>query len=343
MGKSYSLYLGLLIALLVSAHGVFAKEDAKSKTKNAAESVVMSNIVKDNGQLQIKNGQLCNEKGEPVQLKGMSSHGLNFCNFAKNTVKYLVRDWNVSVIRAAMYPGENGYARYPEHKDRVAAIVEQSINHGIYVVIDWHTIDERDPNVYREQAKAFFEEMATKYGKYPNVIYEICNEPNSSKQKTVTWEGEVKPYAEYIIAAIRAIDPDNIIVVGTESWSQRVDKAADDPLNYSNIMYALHFYAGTHKEELREKAEYALSKGIAIFVTEWGTTNSSGAGLLYLEEAQVWIDWMAKHKISWCNWNFSNHYEDTAALELGVGMNGPWKDSQLTESGYWVRSKLLEK
>lgn len=342
MNKHSVMLIALLMLLILSVQGAFAKSPNKGRTKNPTEEVVLSNVVKENGRLQVIGGQLCNERGEAIQLKGMSSHGLNFCNFARNTVKYLVRDWNISVIRAAMYPGENGYARYPEHKDRVTAIVEQAIKHGIYVIIDWHTIDERDPNVYREEARAFFEEMATKYGDYPNVIYEICNEPNSSKQKTVTWEGEVKPYAEYIIPAIRAIDPKNIIIVGTETWSQRVDKAADDPLDYSNIMYALHFYAGTHRGELREIAEYALGKGIAIFVTEWGTTNSSGAGLLYLDEAQIWVDWMAKYKISWCNWNFSNHYEDTAALEIGVGMNGPWKDSQLSESGYWVRTKLLE-
>lgn len=343
MKKSSWLVCTTLLVSMIFSHNLFAKAAVNTKAKDSAEGMVLSSVVKDNGQLQVKNGQLCNEKGEPIQLKGMSSHGLNFCNFARDTVKYLVRDWKITVLRAAMYPGENGYARYPEHKDRVTAIVDQSIKHGIYVVIDWHTIDERDPNVYREQARAFFEEMARTYGKYPNVIYEICNEPNSSKQKTVTWEGEVKPYAEYIISAIRAIDPDNIIVVGTETWSQRVDKAADNPLNFSNLMYTMHFYAGTHKEELRQKAEYALSKGIAIFVTEWGTTNSSGAGMLYLDEAQTWVDWMKTHKISWCNWNFSNHYEDTASLELGVGMNGPWKDSQLTESGFWVRSKIMEK
>lgn len=340
MKKALTVVLLTLMVSTFSTQSILAA--SKEKGKGGSNEVVFSNVVKENGHLQVKNGQLCNEKGEPIQLKGMSTHGLNFCNFSKDTLKYLVRDWKITVIRVAMYTGQNGYIGHPEMKQRLTAIVEQAIRYGIYVIIDWHVIEERDPNIYINEAKAFFEEMATTYGKYPNIIYEICNEPNSGKTKEVTWQGQIKPYAETIIPAIRAIAPNNIIIVGTDTWSQGVDRAADDPLDYPNIMYTLHFYAGTHKQWLRDKAEYALSKGAAIFVTEWGTTNSSGAGQLYLDEAQVWIDWMNKQKISWCNWSFSNHHEDTAALEIGVGMNGPWKDSELTESGAWVKAKILE-
>ncbi|HEX2954911.1 MAG TPA: glycoside hydrolase family 5 protein [Bacillota bacterium] len=341
MRKVLTVVLIALVVASLSTQGILAAKKEKGKTDS--NEVVFSTVVKDNGHLQVKNGQLCNEKGEPIQLKGMSTHGLQFCNFGKNTLKYLVRDWKITVIRAVLYTGQNGYIGHPELKERLTAIVDQAIRYGIYVVIDWHVIEERDPNIYKNEAKVFFEEMATTYGKYPNVIYEICNEPNSGKTIDVTWQGQIKPYAETVIPAIRAIAPNNIIIVGTDTWSQGVDRAADDPLNYPNIMYTLHFYAGTHKQWLRDKADYALSKGAALFVTEWGTTNSNGAGRLYLDEAQTWLDWMKQHKISWCNWNFSNYFDDTAALNTTVGMNGPWKDSQLTESGEWIKSKLLEK
>lgn len=303
----------------------------------AAEEPVVSNAVNNNGRLQVLNGQLCNEKGKPVQLKGVSSHGINYCMFTRNTIKFLVRDWDITVVRAAMYT--SAYLQNPDlMKERVRLLVDKAIEHGIYVIIDWHILRDGNPNKHRELAKAFFEEMATAYGKYPNIIYEICNEPNG-----VSWDEEIKPYAEYIIPAIRAIDPHNVIIVGTDTWSQGVHNAADNPLTEPNIMYALHFYSGTHGQELRDKAEYALSKGIAIFVTEFGITNSTGGGLLYLDEADVWMDWMNKNKISWCNWSFSNFAEDSAALEPTTGMNGPWRDSQISDSGLWVRSKLLAK
>lgn len=322
--------------LVFFAGTVFAGKANSTIKKD--EVVAPSMVVKNNGQLQVLNGQLCNEKGEPIQLKGFSTHGLHFCAFTKNTLKYLVRDWHISVIRPAMYVVNGGYIQKPElNKERVKLIVDQAIQYGIYVIIDWHVNEDMDPNKYRTEAKAFFEEMATTYGKYPNVIYEICNEPNH-----VTWKGEIKPYAETIIPAIRAIDPDSIIIVGTDSWSTGVDNAADDPLTYKNLLYTLHFYAGSHQQSYRDKADYALSKGIGIFVTEFGTTNYTGAGMLYLEETQKWMDWMKAHKISWCNWNFSNFPDDTAAIYNDVGMNGPWADKDISESGLWIRSKIME-
>lgn len=319
---------GLLFFLLVSM---------VSMAMVFAEEPVVSHVVKNNGQLQVLNGQLCNEKGQPVQLKGMSSHGLHACMFTKNTIKYLVRDWNITVIRAAMYT--DGYLQNPElMKERMRLFIDKAIEHGIYVLVDWHILRDGNPNKHKELAKAFFEEIATAYGKYPNVIYEICNEPNG-----VGWDEEIKPYAEYIIPAIRAIDPDNIIVIGTEDWSHSLGNAAENPLEGSNLMYALHFYTGSSFQELRDKTDEAIAKGLAVFVTEFGITNNMGAGKLYLEEAEKWMDWMDRNKISWCNWSFSNFAEDSAALEFTTGMNGPWKDAQISESGLWVRTKLWER
>ena len=37
--------------------------------------------------------------------------------------------------------------------------------------------------------------MAKKYGKHPNIIYEIYNEP-----LVVSWDDVIKPYAENVIA-----------------------------------------------------------------------------------------------------------------------------------------------
>ncbi|MBQ4796798.1 cellulase family glycosylhydrolase, partial [Pectobacterium versatile] len=108
----------------------------------------------------------------------------------------------------------------------------------MYVIIDWHSHSAENN---RSEAIRFFQDMARKYGNKPNVIYEIYNEPLQ-----VSWSNTIKPYAEAVISAIRAIDPDNLIIVGTPSWSQNVDEASRDPINGKNIAYTLHFYAGTH-------------------------------------------------------------------------------------------------
>ena len=295
-------------------------------------------VVHRYGQLRVKNGQLCDQRGNPVQLRGMSSHDLKQFPFTRNTVSNLANDWHVSVVRAAMYTDSYGssYIREPQVKQNVKLIVEEAIRNDVYVIVDWHILADGNPNLYKEQAKQFFEEMARTYGGSPNVIYEICNEPNGTN---VTWQ-EIKAYAEFIIPAIRAIDPDGVIIVGTGSWCQDVRSAAAAPLNFPNVLYALHFYAGTHRDELRRNADFALSQNLPIFVSEWGLTDATGKGGLYFDEAQRWVDWMKEHKISWASWSFSNADEGSAALKPTVKMDGPWRDSDLTPSGQWIKSRI---
>lgn len=306
------------------------------QTSNEASPV--PGIVHCFGRLQVKNGKLCDQSGNPVQLKGMSSHDLKQYPFQTNTLANLVRDWHVSVVRAAMYTDSYGssYIRDPQVKQNVKLIVEEAIRNDVYVVVDWHILADGNPNRYKDQAKAFFEEMAGNYGGHPNMIYEICNEPNGAD---VTWK-EIKSYAGFIIPAIRAIDTNAIIIVGTDTWSQGIRAAADDPLDFPNVLYALHFYAGSHRGELRANADYALSRGAAIFVSEWGLTDYSGKGKLYHDEAGKWLAWMNQHQISWANWSFSNCDEGSAALNPGADMNGPWPMSDLSPSGIWIKSQF---
>jgi endoglucanase len=253
-------------------------------------------------------------------------------------VSNLVNDWHVSVVRAAMYTDSFGssYIREPQVKQTVKLIVDEAIRNDVYVLVDWHVLEDGNPNRYKEQAKKFFQEMAETYRGSPNVIYEICNEPNG---KDVTWK-DIKAYGDFIIPAIRAIDPDSVIIIGTDTWSQNVRAAAAAPLNFTNVLYALHFYVGTHRDELRRNADFALSRNLPLFVSEWGLTDYTGNGELYLDEAQKWLDWMNKHKISWAGWSFSNADETSAALKPTVKLDGPWRDSDLTPSGKWMKSKI---
>jgi len=291
------------------------------------------------GRLQVKAGQLCSQSGDPVQLRGVSSHDLKSFPFAQNTVSNLVRDWHVSLVRAAMYTDSYGssYIREPQVKQTVKLIVDEAIRNGIYVIVAWHILQDGNPNQYKEPANAFFEEVARAYGDRPNVIYEICNEPNGAG---VTWS-QIKAYAEFVIPAIRAIDPDNVIIVGTDTWCQGVRAAAGAPLNFTNILYALHFYAGTHRDDLRASADFALAKGLPLFVSEWGLTDYTGRGALYPQEARIWLDWMNRHKISWAAWSLSNANEGSAALAPAANLNGPWTDADLSPCGKWLRRQLL--
>ncbi|MBL4761084.1 MAG: glycoside hydrolase family 5 protein, partial [Gammaproteobacteria bacterium] len=242
--------------------------------------------------------------------------------YSADTVAMLKNDFNASIVRAAMgVDAEGGYLESPaSNKGRVEAVVDAAIANDIYVIIDWHShVAENFPG----DAVSFFQEMATKYGNSDNVIYEIYNEPLQ-----VSWNGTIKPYAETVINAIRAIDPDNLIIVGTPSWSQGVVEASQNPINGTNIAYALHFYAGTHHQWLRNDAATAMNNGIALFVTEWGTVNANGDGAVNHNETDLWMDFLLANDISHLNWAVSNKVEGSSVFTPGGG---------LTESGTKVK------
>ncbi|MCY8720936.1 cellulase family glycosylhydrolase [Bacillus sp. S10C12M] len=329
MKRSVSFFIiCLLIALL-----------ATSSLGPAASAAGAKTPVSINGQLSLKGTQLVSQDGKAVQLKGISSHGLqwygDFVN--KDSLKWLRDDWGITVFRAAMYTADGGYIDNPSVKNKVKEAVEAAKELGIYVIIDWHILNDGNPNQHKEKAKEFFEEMSRLYGNTPNVIYEIANEPNGD----VNWKRDIKPYAEEVISVIRKHDPDNIIIVGTGTWSQDVNDAANDQLKDANVMYALHFYAGTHGQFVRDKANYALSKGAPLFVTEWGTSDASGNGGVFLDQSREWLNYLNSKNISWVNWNLSDKQESSSALKPGAAKTGGWPLSDLSASGAFVRENIL--
>ncbi len=329
MKKTVSICLAFVMALSV------AIAVAPELTSEAAPA----DLVSQNGQLQVVNGQLRNSSGQPFQLAGISSHGLQwFGEFVnEDSMRWLRDDWGMNVFRAAMYTAEDGYITNPSVKEKVKEAVEAAIALDMYIVIDWHILEDNNPNQYKEQAKDFFREMSALYGQYPNVIYEIANEPNGG----VTWNNDIKPYAQEVIPVIRANDPDGIVIVGTGTWSQDVHHAADNPLSFSDVMYATHFYAGTHGQFLRDRIDYALNKGVGVFVSEWGTSAASGDGGVYLNESQQWIDFMNSRNVSWINWSLADKNESSAALMPGASPTGGWNQAQLSTSGQFVREQIL--
>jgi endoglucanase len=304
-----------------------------------SSSFAQNRIVDTYGRLSIKGNHIFSEHGDTVQLRGMSLFWSQWMDqyYNKDAVKWLRDDWKSTVVRAAMGVEMGGYDEYPEaEKQKVFNVVDAAIELGMYVIIDYHT---HEGHKNTQQAVDFFAEMAKKYGKYPNVLYEIYNEP----LKDADWSADIKPYSEKVIAAIRKHDPDNIIIVGTRQWSQLVNEAASDQIKGTNIAYTLHFYAATHGKWLRDEAEKAMKQGVCIFVTEYGSCDASGNGRFDPKHTNDWFKWMDKHRISYCNWSVADKEETASVLLPGASGKGGWKDSDLTESGKFIKADLVSK
>ncbi len=305
--------------------------------KPAQPAVPCKGGVSENGRLQVVGTQLCNEKGQPVVLRGMSSHGLHwYGQFASAGALASLKERGANLFRVAMYTGEGGYLSDPSLKEKAFAAVDAAVQQDMYVILDWHILSDGNPMDHGEQAAGFFTEAARRYRDTPNLLYEICNEPNGN----VSWQGQVKPYAQQAIAAIRAQDPKGVILVGSPTWSQDIHLAAQDPLEGENIMYTLHFYAGTHGQQLRDRIDQALALGAPIFVSEWGTSRADGGGGVYLEESKIWLDFLDQRSISWCNWSLCDKGETSAALNPGASPDGGWSEQDLSKSGQFVFSRF---
>lgn len=300
----------------------------------AASSAMAATPVKKWGQLQVKGNQLCDAQGNPVVLRGASLgwHNLWPRFYNAKCIKWLRDDWHCTVVRAAMgvciednYKENPSFALQCMHK-----VIRAAIKNGIYVIIDWHTYYPE-----KDEAVKFFGMMAQEYGRYPNIIYEIYNEPMED-----TWES-VREYAQDVITEIRKYDDNNVILVGNPHWDQDLHLVAANPLKgFDNIMYSLHFYAATHGQTLRDRAEAAWQQGIPIFVNESAGMECTGDGPLNVEEWQQWTDWMEERKISWINWSISDKNETCSMLIPRARKDGHWTDDVIKPYGKMVREHL---
>lgn len=317
---------------------------------NFATINLFASPVSENGVLKTNGSQIVGSQGDAVQVAGPSLYwsiwgGQNFYN--KNVVNKVAKDWNASLIRAAIaVEFDGGYLKKPEKQLEYAkAAVDAAIENGIYILVDWH---DHNANLHIPQAKEFFNEMAKTYKDTPNVIWEIWNEPDNENGTADngydTWD-DIKNYADSIIPVIRKYSS-NLIVVGTPRWSSDPLSASKKPLEDSNVAYTLHFYAGSHGASVRSNAEKAMQNGVALFITEFGTTDASAGkedGKLYFNETKTWLDWADLKGISWANWSLSNINEPASELKPTAKKDGSWSDEDLSVSGLWIRERLLQR
>jgi endoglucanase len=290
--------------------------------------------VKQWGQLQVKGTQLCDQKGNPVVLRGVSLgwHNLWPRFYNKKAIKWLKQDWHPTVVRAAMgVMIEDNYLENPDFALKcIEPVIQAAIKENLYVIVDWHS-----HKLLTDDACKFFSMIAKKYGRHPHVIYELYNEPVND-----SWD-DLKAYADACIKTIRQYDPDNVILMGCPHWDQDVHIVADSPMQgYNNLMYTLHFYAATHKQQLRDRMTDVVKRGIPIFVSECAGMEASGDGPLNEAEWQAWVDCMETNGISYACWSLSDKNETCSMLLPRAKATGQWTPDLIKPWGKMVRETL---
>ena len=289
------------------------------------------------GALHVDGLQVKDKYNQPFTLRGASTHGMHWGDgetFLNKTAFQNLRDeWGVNMVRLVSYVTQGGYTQ--GSKDKLDKHIQEGVSNltdlGMYAIIDWH-VHAENPNDTKSQAIEFFDMYSKMYKDQSNIIYEICNEPTGTP-----WN-QIRPYAVDVVNTIRANDPDAIIVVGTNNWSQDVDEVAtnggklDDP----NVMYTIHFYSGSHGESFREKVRTALNAGTPVFCTEFGVCDASGNGGFDLEEADRWIDFFEENGISYCCWSLSKKNESASMLSPECNKVNGFTNADLGATGAWL-------
>lgn len=324
----------------VAGPGTAPGESSPAPTPAVEVSVPVGDIKP----LHVEGTYLADPEGSAVQLRGVSTHGLawfpDYVN--EDAFRTLRDDWGANVVRLAMYTAEYGGYCNGGDKEELKALIDKGVQAadklGMYVIIDWHILQDGNPTTHQAEAVEFFTEMSAKYAQYDNVLYELCNEPQNSPWSTV-----IKPYAQAVLPAIRQNDPDAIVIVGTNTWSQDVEEVIGDRLDDPNVVYTFHFYAATHKDAYRQKVTRALDAGVPVFVSECGLCDASGGGGVDQTSAKEWFDLLGSRGVSFVAWSLCNKNETAALIRSDCSKLSGWAEDDLTESGKLFRQAISGK
>ena len=328
----------VLLAILV-IEAVYALSAGIEKSATVADDAPEAVAVEP---LHVEGTRLVDSQGRPVAMRGISIgwHNLWPRFYNSEAVVRLHDDWGCGLFRAAIGADDldellNGTTYHPGYitdpqgaLQKLFAVVDGAISCGAYIIVDWHS-----HVLHLEEATEFFTAVAERYKGVPNVIYELFNEPVAD-----SW-ADLKAYAESLIATITSIDDSHpLILMGCPRWDQAIGEPAADPITaYDNVMYTMHFYAGTHKEWLREATDSAMEAGLPVFISECASMTASGDGPLDLESWKEWTDWASARGLNIVLWSFSDKDESCSMLTPEALSEGPWPEEVIKPWGRIAR------
>ncbi len=213
--------------------------------------------------------------------------------------------------------------------DYVSKVLKPAVDYattkGLYVIIDYHQIDNASSGTSAADAKTFWADIAPRFASYNNVLFEAFNEPIDTSASWAT----LKPVVQGLIDTIRAGAPNNVIIVPSNIWDQVPGDAASDPPTGTNFMYTAHIYPTNWKQAFQTQLATAVTKA-PVFVSEWGYNATDpatfGTGL------QTTLD---GNGASWTAWVTDNSWGPPMFSDMAI--------TQLNDFGTLVKTWLAAK
>ena len=205
--------------------------------------------------------------------------------------------------------------------------VDYATSKNLYVIIDFHQIDDLTSGTSAADAKTFWTDIAPRFASYRNVLYEPFNEP---VDYAAPWSA-VKPVVQGFIDTIRASAPNNIIIVPSQSWDQHTGDAANDPPSGTNLMYTAHIYPNNWNQTFQNQITTAVSK-VPVFISEWGYAASDPDPHAWGTSLQNLVD---SNGASWTAWVTDNAWTPSIFADSSL--------TTLTDFGTLVNAWLAAK
>ena len=299
------------------------------------------------GQLKVQNGKLVDPYGQKVMLRGMSTHGIHwFPQYVNQACFQTLRDqWKVNVIRLAMYVEEGGFTQdgglNGNSYNKMREGIDACIALGLYCIVDWHVSNaDQTPLKHQDAAIQFFNTVVHIYGNCPNILYEICNEPNNAGND---YPSQIATYASNMLSVIRATAPDAVVIIGSGMWSKncveawQYDKTSG---SRSNVLYTLHRYCDGDFDNWSPAIRAASLAGCPIMATECGVSNSGEWDWNTQGEFRKILELYEELGISWQVWSLADKVEPSSVLAPNAPSTGNWTDDQISKAGLLVRDSF---
>jgi endoglucanase len=217
--------------------------------------------------------------------------------------------------------------------------IEQGGRHGIYTIIDLHTVpgsqnqhwhSDNPTHVaafwqhphFQDRAVNIWKAIASRYRDNPWVAgYNLLNEPADESRHAVG------PFYERVVAAIREIDTEHIIFIDGNTYSTEFD-IFDKPWD-TNTVYTLHDYVNaglgrggdypgytdgawvdkeTAKAKFLQRADYAIRTGTPIYVGEFAPiyTGDERVDAMRRQILADQLDLYREYDVSWSSWMYKD-------------------------------------